>query len=316
MLDGRTAAIMHTKFWHFLKIALVLILALGLALVATAHVNRTATVKAYFQAERAWIRYWPMDTGRYSVERLVPVLCKAGVLAPVRLEVEPHLSFLLNPLDVVPATILRAGEWQPEVWRSIEPSLPEGSVFLDVGAHIGYFSMKAAAKVGNAGRVLAFEPNPDTLKLLYDNVAANDARNVTVEPIACTDKAQTLTFYAAAIENTGMSSLARKNAQVDGAAPKAFTVQGRPIDDVVRELNLTRVDAIKVDVEGAEVLVLRGSVETLKRFHPKLVIEEIPDELASFQTSMSDLATLLQEAGYNHTRRLLPRGDDWEWTAQ
>jgi FkbM family methyltransferase len=231
-------------------------------------------------------------------------------------EVEPHVSFLLNPLDVVPVTILRTGEWQPEVWNALQPSLDNGSVFFDVGAHIGYFSMKAARLVGDTGRVLAFEPNPETLKLLSDNVAANSAQNVTVEPIACTDTEQTLTFYAAAVENTGMSSLSKKNAEVDGAAPKTYNVRGRPIDDVVRELNLARVDAMKLDVEGAEVLVLRGSVETLKRFHPKLVIEEIPDELASFHTSMADVKTILEGAGYNHTRRLLPHGDDWEWTAQ
>ena len=76
------------------------------------------------------------------------------------------------------------------------------------------------------------------------------------------------------------------------------------------------MDAIKIDVEGAEVLVLRGAVDTLKRFHPRLVIEEIPKELGSFQTSMEDVSSLLHNAGYNHTRRLLPHGDDYEWTVE
>jgi Methyltransferase FkbM domain len=77
---------------------------------------------------------------------------------------------------------------------------------------------------------------------------------------------------------------------------------------------LNPADVVPVDVEGAEVVVLRGAVETLKRFHPRLVIEEIPEELASFQTSMDDLSSLLHNAGYNHTRRLRPHGDDYEWT--
>src|SRR5258706_7443353 len=115
-------------------------------------------------------------------------------------------------------------------------------------------------------RVVSFEPNPETLRLLNDNVAINRASNITVEPIACTDREQTLTFYASPIVNTGASSLAKENADYGGAS-RAFTVRGRPIDDVVRELNLQRVDAINVDVEGAELYVLKGAIETMKRFH-------------------------------------------------
>jgi FkbM family methyltransferase len=308
---------MSSESWRRLKIVLAVAVVLILALFVTARVSPASTVKGFFMAERAWTSVWPFERGRYAPEKLERPLRRAGILTPVRVEVEPHMSFLLNPADLVPVTILRTGKWQPEVWHALEPSLHEGSVFLDVGAHIGYFTMKAAPKVGAAGHVLAFEPNPETLKLLYDNVAASGAHNVIVEPVACTDKEETLTFYAAAVQNTGASSLSKRNAEMENALPpKSYMVQGRPIDAVVRQLNLAHVDAIKIDVEGAEVLVLRGTVETLRRFHPRLVIEEMADRLASFQTSMEDLSSLLHSAGYNHTRRLLPHGHDYEWTAE
>jgi len=106
---------------------------------------------------------------------------------------------------------------------------------------------------------VAFEPNPETLGFLRDNVAANHFENVIVEPIACTDREQTLTLYAAPEVNTGASSLSQDNASVSSQdAARPFTVRGRPIDDVVQELGLKRVDAIKIDVEGAEVIVLRA----------------------------------------------------------
>jgi FkbM family methyltransferase len=307
---------MSSSPWRRIGIVLAVAVALIFALFVAARVSPAATVKGFFMAERAWISAWPFERGRFAVEKLEPLFSKAGILTPVRIEVEPHMSFFLNPADLVPVGILRTGVWQPEVWHALEPSLHEGSVFLDVGAHIGYFTMKAAPKVGATGHVLAFEPNPETLKLLYDNVAANGAHNVIVEPVACTDKEETLTFYAAAVQNTGASSLSKSNAEVSDAPPKPYMVQGRPIDAVVGQLNLGRVDAIKIDVEGAEVLVLRGAVETLKRFHPRLVIEEESDRLASFQTSMEDLSSLLHTAGYNHTHRLLPHGHDYEWTAE
>src|SRR5579864_6709003 len=265
----------------------------------------TLGVREFFRLERKW----------NGLQALEPSLRRIGVLRPVRIQVERGFNLLLDPRDLVPLTILRTREWQPEVWNSVSPVLPEGGVFFDVGAHIGYFSMKAAAQVGKTGRVVSFEPNPEILKQLRDNVAANHFQNVIVEPVACTDRDQMLTLYAAPIINTGASSLAKQNADISvDQAPRAYSVRGRPIDDVVRELGLTRVDAIKIDVEGAEVIVLRGAVNTLQRFHPKLAVEVVSRQLASFQTTVDDLKKLLENAGYNLSRPLNPEETDWEWS--
>src|SRR5258706_235637 len=227
-------------------------LILALAVTGTVLARSKRFVKNYFWFEQAWAAHWPLETGKHAIENLTPFFCRIGLLHPTRATVQPGVSFLLDPRDLVPLTILRTGEWQPEIWEAVSPNLHQGSVFLDVGAHIGYFSLIASKRVGPTGRVVSFEPNPETQRLLNDNVAINRASNITVEPIACTDREQTLTFYASPIVNTGASSLAKENADYGGAS-RAFTVRGRPIDDVVRELNLQRVDAIKVDVEGAEL---------------------------------------------------------------
>src|SRR6202035_3309095 len=140
--------------------------------------------------------HWPIASERYAIQHFTPLLCRAGLLRPVRMKIEPRVSFLLDPRDLVAVTILRTKEWQPEVWEALSPALSQGAVLLDVGAHIGYFSMKGSVKVGNTGRVLAFEPNPETLALLRENVQVNRAGNVIVEPVACTDREQMLTLYA------------------------------------------------------------------------------------------------------------------------
>jgi FkbM family methyltransferase len=288
------------------RVALIVLAVAGLVF---AFLRSPQFARLYFRFEQTWIDRYP------GILKLTPILCRTGILHPVRLTVEPGVSFLLDPRDLVPLSILRNGAWQPEVWDSVTPQLFEGSVFLDVGAHIGYFSMKASVKVGKTGKVLAFEPNPETLKLLRDNVSFNHADNVIVEPVACTDREQMLTLYAANIINTGASSLARLNVDgIGGEYGRPYPVRGRPIDDVVRELKLTRVDAIKVDVEGAEAYVLRGAMNTLKRFHPKLVIEVVPAQLANMNTTVDDLTSVIRAAGYDRVRRLLPGGDDWEWS--
>jgi FkbM family methyltransferase len=295
--------------------AALTLLAIPVLVLAFAHINRPATVRAYFWLEQKWVDHWPVQSQKWEIEKLAPFMIRLGILGPTRVEVEPGVSFLLDPRDLIGVSILRGGSWQPEIWDSMSPSLPVGGVFLDVGAHIGSFTMKAAVKVGKTGHVLAFEPNPETLQLLRDNVAASHADNVIVEPIACTDHEQMLTLYAGPPSNTGMSSLASENVPLEGP-PRLYTVRGRMIDDVIRELKLTRVDVIKIDVEGAEAYVLRGAVDTLKRFHPKVIVEVVASQLAAMHSTPDDVAAVLKGAGYNHSRALNTPVTDWEWTVE
>src|SRR5205085_1290301 len=118
-----------------------------------AHLNRRATLRGYFWLERQWSEHWPAERGKSAVEDALPALYRVGILAPARVKVQHGISFLLDPRDLVSRTILISGEWQPEVWDSIAPNLSSGAVFLDVGAHIGYFSMLAARQVGQTGKV-------------------------------------------------------------------------------------------------------------------------------------------------------------------
>ena len=279
--------------------------------------GRFAIARSYTQLADGWIEHWPLPRGKGAFRRAEPLLPAIGV-TPVRAEIEPGVSLLLNPVEFVERVILRDGQYEPETWQAISSSLADGAVFLDVGAHIGYFSLRSAARVGKNGLVVAFEPNPRTVKLLRDNVAASHAANVVIQPIACTDREQFVTIYEGPESNTGTASLSRENAAFFGAggspAPVPQTVLGRPIDDVVRELGLKRVDVMKVDVEGAEYSVLRGSLETLRRFHPKLAVELIPRQLAGMRTKVADVVAVLREAGYRHSRPL--NKYTCEWTVQ
>ena len=248
--------------------------------------------------------------------RLWPGLERSLALKSARVEVEPGINLLLDPLDLVSQEILVTGHWQPELWQSIMGNLPQGAVFFDVGAHIGYDSLKASTKVGPNGKVIAFEPNPRTLEQLRSNVLASHAVNVIIEPIACTDRESTLTLYDSTPEgNSGASSLSLANADEAGRGSlPAYEVRGRRIDDVVQELGLTRLDVMKIDVEGAEYLVLKGAQDSLRKFHPKLVVEVIPRQLANMGARIEDIVSLLNELGYGAGKPV--DSMDWEWTAK
>ena len=273
--------------------------------------GRVLTVRSYVRLDRAWSRSFPLDAGKGLVHGLNPLLSRVGLLRPVRVEVEPRVSLLLDPNEDVSRTILISlgGRWEPEVWDAIATGLPDGAVFLDVGAHIGYDSLKASVQVGPEGRVVAFEPNPNTLTLLRANIAASGADNVIVQPIACTDAETTLTLFDSTPGgNSGSSSLSQENA---GPATRTYTVRGRPIDDVIAELGLKRVDVLKADVEGAELLVLRGAAQTLRRYHPKLVLEAVPRQLANMNTSVEELEAFIKSVGYTTMRQVDYKNREW-----
>ena len=273
--------------------------------------GRGFIVRSYVRAERLWERDCPIAPAKRAVRQLEPFLSRVGVLRPVRIEVDPGVSLLLDPADDIARTILvsRQGRWEPEVWAAISSGLSDGAVFFDVGAHIGYDSIKAARLVGEKGRVVAFEPNPNTLTLLRSNIEASRARNIIVQPIACTDSEQTLTLFDSTPGgNSGSSSLSRANA---GGQTRPYTVRGRPIDDVVSELGITRVDVVKADVEGAELLVLRGAAQTLRRFHPKLILEVVPRQLENMHASVEALQAFIKALGYGEPQTVDYKNKQW-----
>jgi FkbM family methyltransferase len=291
-----------------------ILLGLAVALLAVGRTDRGQVwlVRSLLRSEGVWNRVVPLTGG--LIGKLEPFMSRIGLLRPVWLQVEPGIKMLLDPSDLVSKTILKSfwSRWEPAVWEAVSSRLSDGGVMLDVGAHIGYFTLKSSVRVGKSGRVVAFEPNPRTVETLRANVAASRAANVTVVPVACTDGETTVNIYDTSTQhNSGGSSLSRANT---GKESREFAVRGRPIDDVLRELGIQRVDVMKVDVEGAELYVLRGAKETLQRFHPKIVIEVFPHQLAGMNTTVEQLFSFIRQMGYTRGRQFDDR--NWEWTVE
>ena len=275
--------------------ALLAVFAIAAIVVAVMIVNPGVRTKWYFGIERQWTAHWPLTRGRSLPMRFKPLIRPT---APAWVDVEPHVTMLLDPEDYVSAEILRTGAWEGESWQVIRQHLPAGAVFVDVGAHIGYYSLKAAAIVGPEGRVIAVEPNPPTVKELRDNIAASGATAVHVQPVACADAEGTLDLFAAPRANTGQSSLSRANAAQEGSVAEPYHVRARTLDAIVAEEKVARVDVIKVDVEGAETLVLKGAGMTLDRFHPVVIVEIIEQQLRQMGTTPEELRALMAAHGY------------------
>ncbi|MEQ1887276.1 MAG: FkbM family methyltransferase [Bryobacteraceae bacterium] len=289
--------------------AQVLVIVLGIAI---ASVATSLDAQHRFIPERLILKI--SNVGGDHVGRAFEKLVRSfDGLRPVRVEVQPGVNLLLDPNDFLGRQVLISGSWQSDVWKSISDRLGPTAVFFDVGAHIGYDTLRGSVLVGPSGKVVAFEPNPNTLALLRDNVSASQAANVVIQPFACGDKEGSLTLFdSTSSGNSGASSLALANAdqQSAGGLP-SFTVRVRRIDDVVNELGITRLDLMKIDVEGAEYMVLRGAEETLRRFHPKVVMEIIPKQLENMHTSKDEVFAFMTKLGYGPGRQV--DDEDWEW---
>ncbi len=156
-------------------------------------------------------------------------------------------------------------EWW--MWKYLR--LKESDVFVDVGAHIGKYSLPAARIVGDYGIVIAIEPSPDTFRALLDGIRRNGLTNIIALNVAAWDRDAVLKLFIK--EARGQSTVLDNVGNI--RTVKIENVLARRLDDIVKGLNLEKVNYVKIDVEGAEVNVLKGFMEGLIKYKPKVVIE-------------------------------------------
>jgi FkbM family methyltransferase len=201
------------------------------------------------------------------------------------------LQCSLKDRRAIPLEILNFGSFEPGETKLLESLTPEDGVVADVGANIGWYSLHLARKA-KRGEVLAFEPMPETAAHLRKNLERNNVRNVIVHEIALSDHTGEQTFYYQP-ESTGASSAVDILA---GGSAMTVPVHVLRMDDVCA--NTERLDLIKCDVEGGELGMLRGAVETIRRTRPVLFLELLRKWSAKFNYHPNEAIELLSELGY------------------
>jgi FkbM family methyltransferase len=188
--------------------------------------------------------------------------------------------------------------------RLVRSALPADGVFVDIGANIGIHTLAAAAHLRQGGgAVLAFEPHPHNFRTLLHNLHQNGHSHVTAENMGLAEAADTLTCHGA--ERGGNWSLASRG-------ESTFQVRLVRLDDYLDEHPLPRLDVMKIDVEGAEVRVLRGAARTLARFRPVVIFEVCPAWLGRLGTSTAELLDTLAGHGYS-IHALTDPPHAWGW---
>ena len=189
--------------------------------------------------------------------------------------------------------------YEANVTTELRKILAPGMVCVDIGANIGFFTMLCAARVGETGKVIAFEPNPENVELIHRSLDANGFRHVTVHQVAVADREDD--FHLDWHVNTTHSNTAVQTAPsptaMRTASGEAVKVRSVVIDRVLA--NESRVDVVKVDVDGWEARVLRGMATLVERHRPVLFTEFCPDLLSSLsQVRPEAYLEELQRFGY------------------
>jgi len=153
-------------------------------------------------------------------------------------------------------------------WEPISLLKPKkNDIVLDIGANVGYYTLGLAPYLGKNGKIIAIEADPESFKLLEKNCKLNNLQNVELHNCAITDKEGEIKLYQSS-KHSGINSIF---AGVHGLSSKFVNVSGIKLDDLLGDRYQT-IDWFKVDVEGAELAVLKGSKKILK-ITKKILIE-------------------------------------------
>jgi FkbM family methyltransferase len=196
-------------------------------------------------------------------------------------------------VDWIDYELATKGEFSPIHSWIVENFVTEDSTVVDVGAHIGTFAIPASKK---AKRVYAFEPVIETFQRLTDHILINNSTNIIPFNFALGDMQTSAELDYMPLFNTGAAKLTISRGSLtipnlgEEHTPPKYRILVKPLDD----LDLPALDVIKCDTEGCELLVVKGAIETIKKFGPIMILEH------NDSSEMQEIMQLLANNGLSY----------------
>lgn len=199
-------------------------------------------------------------------------------------------------------------EWaiknEPEIFW-IKSTLKPGDVAIDVGANYGLYTYNLSKTVGNNGLVYAFEPIPYTFRTLKRITKIFQLNNVKLINKGCSNNVGKVNFsvplqkngtISAGLAFIDMNEKNRNSRLKKGNLTDAITIESEIIK--IDNLNFKKVSFIKVDVEGAELLVLKGAIKTIKNLRPIIMLEIEDRWIDSYNIKRNDINSFFKNLNY------------------
>ena len=199
--------------------------------------------------------------------------------------------------------------FEPEVREEVVRIASRNVNVIDIGANIGYYTILASRLIGPEKRVFSFEPQASMVNKLRRNVELNKLSNIEVFPYALADTAGTTTFN---LPPEGVEAFGSMRANGRFEVAKTIQVETHRLDDVLERLNNPKIGLVKMDSEGAELLIFRGATTLLSSpDKPTLIFEANEVNCKPFGYCVFDILQFVHSFGYR-----LRQLDSEDWIAE
>jgi FkbM family methyltransferase len=239
----------------------------------------------------------------------------------LKLKIYKSFEFYFYPYGYITERLyrysfLKNGVFEPKTFELLDQHIKPGQTVLDIGANIGIYSLYFSRQVGPNGKIIAFEPDKHTFSILKKNLEKNNCANVIPSNCALSN------FDGVAhiglppdLENENLkykdafNIVEQVKASDNNADPNSLT-EVRILDNYIQELGVTKVDLIKIDIEGAELLCFEGAVNILKTQRPVIIFEGDEERVKNFDYNLTKLLIFINNLGYKLTNY-----DHGQWLA-
>jgi FkbM family methyltransferase len=234
--------------------------------------------------------YWSIVHRLYKLPKgrliLTPIV---NALKPNFLIIQDHKFYIDKSDTTISQELILSGKWEEYETELFKKYAKKDDVVLDIGAHIGYYTLIAARIVGDKGKVYAFEPDPKNFKILKRNVEENGYKNIILVNKALSNKSGRIKLFINK-ENTGDHRI------YDLKNEREFiSIQAITLDDFFKK-RAKKVDLIKMDIQGAEVRAFKGGNRLIKEnMSIKILTEFWPHGLELSGSSAKEYCLLLKK---------------------
>jgi|688.fasta_scaffold295990_2 FkbM family methyltransferase len=220
-------------------------------------------------------------------------ISSGGIVLHYPLTPNSELKFVVDSEDTrsIGLSVISEGRYEHLIQQALLEISRDSELFIDIGANAGFYSIAVRA-TSKKCKVLAFECNPDVRGFFLRNIELNSSSDIEVRSEALAESAGEADFYVPPFTGSGGGSL--QNLHPDEGKAKKFQVSLIDLDS----LGLKNVDLMKIDVEGAELGVIKGCLNSLEASKPTIFIELLRKWMAPFGSNPSDVSKVMVAMGY------------------